>query len=1008
MRGLFRRRSARREHPRRVPPASAQSSGPSSSEQRSPARSPSGPSSEQTTDESPAEQAASEQAADQRSSGPSVPGASGTGSEQSEASSAASSGASGTAERTAPLREPSRFPFGARSVAGEVFILQVAVIVLLTAAVVVAFVLHARWDSEQQARNKSLAVAQTFAQAPGVLDALDSRDPTAALQPRAQAVRKAADVSYVVVWTPEGKRITAPKRRMIGQTVVKPFKFIVERAREGRPTTHTIDAVTGGDTVNTAVPVTRPDGSLAGLVSAGVTVSRVNQGVKDQLPVLLMSAAGALVLASVSSALVSRRLRRQTHGLGPVQMTRMYEHHDAVLHSVREGVLILDAEGRLVLANSEARRLLELPPEAEGEQVGRLGLDAGMAELLTSGRTASDEVHLAGGRLLAVNVRATRGEEGPPGRVATLRDTTDLRALEGRAAVSRERLRLLYEAGVRVGTTLDVVRTAEELAEVVVPGFADFATVELLDPVPRGEEPSGARTDMRRVAMSGIREEPPLYPVDTVIRTVATSPDEAARETGHPVLVPDLRQAHDWLAENPERGRATLDYGIRSLISVPLRARGVVLGSVDFWRTEESEPYAEDDLVFAEELAARAAVSVDNARRYTRENAMAVTLQRSLLPRGLPEQDALEVASRYLPTRAGVGGDWFDVIPLPGARVALVVGDVVGHGLHAAATMGRLRTAVLNFSSLDLAPEDLLAHLDELVDRIDQDQTAAGNGEAVTGATCLYAIYDSASGRCTVARAGHLGPAVVNPDGTVDFPEVPVGLPLGLGGAPFETAELQLAEGSSLVLYTDGLVEDRDRDIDDGLAQLHDALADHPGRPPEETCGAVLDALLPADPSDDVALLVARTRVLPADRVAQWDVPADSGAVAPLRAQVTSKLTEWGLEEVAFTTELILSELVTNAIRYGSEPIRARLLYERSLTCEVSDGNSTSPHLRRAAATEEGGRGLFLVAQLAERWGTRYTPHGKVMWTEQSLHGGGTPQEEDEESLLDQWGDGDM
>ncbi|UNZ16937.1 SpoIIE family protein phosphatase [Streptomyces sp. 891-h] len=948
MRGLFGRRSARRERHRRLPPASARSRGPGA---------------ERTTEP----------------------------------------GTSEDAGQPPPRKRRFRLPFGPRTVAGEVFVLQVTVIVLLMVAVVIAFVLHARWDNIRQARKQALAVARTFAQSPEVISALDGKNPTAKLQPRAQAVRAATDVSYVVVWKPDGIRVTAPEPGLIGKRVSGPFKDVVEEAREGRSTTETLQAAPG-PTVNSAVPVNNPDGTLIGLVSTGVTVSRVNQGVKNQLPVLLMSAAGALALASGSSALVSRRLRRQTHGLGTEEMTRMYEHHDAVLHAVREGVLILDDTGRLVLVNNEARRLLELPEDAEGRRVDEVGLGAGMAALLASGRTASDEVHLAGGRLLAVNVRSTRGGEGPRGRVATLRDTTELHALEGRAEGARERLRLLYEAGVRVGTTLDVVRTAEELTEVAVPRFADFATVELLDPVLRGEEPTAARTDIRRAAISGIRDDVPLRPVGATVRSVTVpSTGQAVEESGQAVLETDLREAHDWLAHNPEHGRRALEYGIRSLISTPLRARGKVLGTADFWRTDQSEPYDEEDLAFAEELTARAAVSIDNARRYTRENAMAVTLQRSLLPRGLPEQDALEVASRYRPTRAGVGGDWFDVIPLPGARVALVVGDVVGHGLHAAATMGRLRTAVLNFSSLDLTPEELLAHLDELVDRIDQDQTAESNGAMVTGATCLYAIYDSVSGRCTVARAGHPGPALVLPDGTVEYPDVPVGLPLGLGGAPFETAELLLPRDSRLVLFTDGLVEDRERDIDDGLALLHETLTGHPGRSPEETCRAVLDALLPAEPSDDVALLVARARVLAPDRVAQWDVPADSGAVAPLRAKVNHKLTEWGLEEASFTTELILSELVTNAIRYGSEPIRVRLLYQTSLTCEVADGSSTSPHLRRAAATEEGGRGLFLVAQLAERWGTRYTPHGKVMWTEQNLHPEGNSAEQDTDSLLDQW-----
>jgi anti-sigma regulatory factor (Ser/Thr protein kinase) len=354
------------------------------------------------------------------------------------------------------------------------------------------------------------------------------------------------------------------------------------------------------------------------------------------------------------------------------------------------------------------------------------------------------------------------------------------------------------------------------------------------------------------------------------------------------------------------------------------------------------------------------------------------------LPRTLPEQGALDIAYRYLPAQAGVGGDWFDVLPLSGARVALVVGDVVGHGLHAAATMGRLRTAVHNFSALDLPPEELLVLLDEMVSRIDQDETADGTSAPVAGATCLYAIYDPVSRRCAVARAGHPPPALVHPDGRVEFLEVPAGLPLGLGGLPFETAEVELAEGSRLVLYTDGLVEDRKQDIDTGLERLRTALGRGDGSP-EETCRVVLESLLPARPNDDIALIVARTRALGTDRVAEWEVPVDPAAVGEVRAAVARQLARWDLEDLSFTTELILSELVTNAIRYGSPPVRVRLLRDRTLICEVSDSSNTSPHLRYAAMTDEGGRGLFLVAQLTDRWGTRYTPTGKVIWAEQSL-----------------------
>jgi anti-sigma regulatory factor (Ser/Thr protein kinase) len=236
-----------------------------------------------------------------------------------------------------------------------------------------------------------------------------------------------------------------------------------------------------------------------------------------------------------------------------------------------------------------------------------------------------------------------------------------------------------------------------------------------------------------------------------------------------------------------------------------------------------------------------------------------------------------------------------------------------------------------------------------------------------------------------MARAGHLAPALVRPDGTVEFPDVPAGPPLGLGGMPFLTAEIRLAEGTQLVLYTDGLIEDRSRDLDVGLELLREALAGHPGRPPEQTCQDVLDSVLPERPKDDVALLVARTRQLPPDRTADWDVPADPAAVAGMRDAVSRQLDVWGLSDLCFSMELILSELITNAIRYGSEPIHVRLIRDRALICEVADGSSTSPHLRYAATTDEGGRGLFLVSQLAERWGTRYTPQGKVIWAEQAL-----------------------
>ncbi|MEV8531529.1 SpoIIE family protein phosphatase [Streptomyces sp. NPDC051211] len=876
-----------------------------------------------------------------------------------------------------------RSPLGkrARSVAGQVFVLQVAIVVLLAAGALLALVLQSRLDIDREARNRSVSVAETFAHSLGLQEALKSPDPSAVLQPLAETTRKAAGVDFIVVMDTNGIRYSHPQPDRIG----KRFVGTIEPSLAGRVHTESVQGPLGKE-IQAVVPVTAPDGRVVGLVSAGLTVENVSGVVDRQLPVILLAIATGLALATVGTALISRRLRRQTHGLGTQEMTRMYEHHDAVLHAVREGVLITDGDGRLLLANDEAKRLLALPEDAEGRHIGDVpGLDRRMADLLLSGREATDEVLETGDRLLVVNQRPTHPRGRPEGTAVTIRDSTEMQVLTSRAETAVRRLKLLYDAGGDIGTTLDVVRTAEELAAVAVPRFADFVTVDLADSVLEGDEP-GPGADMRRTAVSGIRSDHPLYPRGRLIDFLPSTPQARGLGTGEAELVPDLADAPGWHAQDPPRARAIVEYGIHSLIAAPLLARGVVLGVVNFWRSQKPEPFDDEDLSLAEELVARAAVSMDNARRYTREHALAVTLQRSLLPRALPEQSAVDIAHFYLPAQSGVGGDWFDVIPLPGSRVALVVGDVVGHGLHAAATMGRLRTAVHNFASLDLPPDEILARLDDLVQRIDHDRDADDGHGGILGATCLYAIYDPVSHTCTVARAGHLPPLVVAPDGTTEIVELPAGPPLGLGGMPFETAELDLAEGSQLVLYTDGLVEERTRDIGEGLELLRTALS-HPDRDPHESCRAVLDLLLPARPTDDVALLIARTRTLGPDRVAQWDVPFHPSEVATVRNAAAKKLDQWGMPELAFTTELILSELITNALRHGRAPVRVRLLHDHALTCEVWDGSSTAPHLRYAATTDEGGRGLFLVAQLSEHWGTRYTPEGKVIWAEQALPG---------------------
>ncbi|MFJ4465889.1 SpoIIE family protein phosphatase [Streptomyces sp. NPDC089424] len=647
---------------------------------------------------------------------------------------------------------------------------------------------------------------------------------------------------------------------------------------------------------------------------------------------------------------------------------------------------------------------------------------------------------------------------------------------------ARQLLSLVNDAGASIGRTLDVMRTAQELADFAVPRFADFVVVDLLEPVLSTEGhgawltdagPASARPVMRRAGMTSVRAGCPEAVARVGERVDFLPPPHNPRVLidGEPILIPVLDPADAlWVAEQPARVESIRDFGLHSLLSVPMRARNTALGLTTFLRSLNPVPFQPDDVLLARELVARAALCVDNARRYTREHTAAITLQRSLLPQALTGGTALEAASYYLPADpiGGVGGDWFDVIPLSGARVGLAVGDVVGHGITAAAAMGRLRTAVQTLADMELSPADLLAHLDDLVLRLSEEPDESTT--AFLGATCLYAVYDPVSRLCTMARAGHPPPVVVAPDGRVTFPEPPAGPPLGLGGLGFESSEIELAENSLLGLFTNGLVSGADRDMERGMSRLGEVLARHPATPDEprasgedgaarpggavlagaddgagpaqadgagteagagtdpdagvveggscradagpaggghaqasvtadggtrgdrtpgadlaDLCASVVRGLVPVPQSDDIALLLTRTHVLGADHVVSWDVPADPAAVADVRGRATRQVAAWGLEELAMSTELIVSELVTNAVRYAAPPIRLRMLRDSRLTCEVADASSTAPRLRHARSTDEGGRGLFLVAQLAHRWGARHTAGGKIIWAEQEI-----------------------
>ncbi|MDX3798785.1 SpoIIE family protein phosphatase [Streptomyces sp. AK04-3B] len=721
------------------------------------------------------------------------------------------------------------------------------------------------------------------------------------------------------------------------------------------------------------------------------------------------------------------------------------------------GIAIVNTDLRFVWSNAALARFGGGPPERRlglrlaDVQPGldSVSIEAQMRRVLESGEPVIGfelvgRVQAAPHRETAHMLSFTRLEDergGPMGVYYTVVDMTERHR-------ARQRLALLDRAGRRIGSSLDIARTAQELADVAVPDFADVVTVDLLEPVLRGAEPAPARAaggpedsvTLRRAgrrragdAETAADADGPggpagfaavVYPAGSppvrcladgrpwrVDRLEPNSPREP-RDPGDPgdpeyLSGPEApvgprdpegsRGAHagQWAAVLPAGS------GPPSALVVPVRARGTVLGVTTFLRRDRREPFDDDDLALAEDLVSRAAVCVDNARRYTRERDAALVLQRNLLPRRLPEQDAVEVAACYRPADelTGLGGDWYDLIPLSGARVALVVGEVPGHGIDAAAAMGRVRTAVRTLAALDLPPAEILAHLDDLVTRMDEeedddtdaeervtaDSRSGTDGRQVAGSACVYVVYDPVDGSCVMAAAGHPAPAVVLPDGTVDFVDLPQGPALGVGGPPFESAELLLPEGSTLALHTDGLLGDGERgEPATDRERLRQAL-ERPADALDLRCRTVIDALVPARPYDDVALLMARTRRLPAGQVADWELPADPAAVAEARKTASRRLAEWGLPELSFTTELVVSELVTNAIRYATGPIRLRLVRGRTLFCGVFDGGATAPHLRHPRATDEGGRGLLLVSQVTQRWGTRFLPEGKIIWAEQSL-----------------------
>ncbi|WP_432192197.1 SpoIIE family protein phosphatase [Streptomyces sp. bgisy027] len=554
-------------------------------------------------------------------------------------------------------------------------------------------------------------------------------------------------------------------------------------------------------------------------------------------------------------------------------------------------------------------------------------------------------------------------------------------------AAVRERLEFLNEVSGRIGTSLDLSQTIVEVSRAVVPRFTDVAGTYLREQVVAGEGfPDGApdtTTLWHRVAVEHT-DEPgrwdDVVPVGEAMPFPAHTPFFQCMTSGEPVLVPRISEqmGHAIASQFEKRDIRPLITG-RSMLVVPLKARNVVLGFMILLRHPERVEFNDMDRVTGAELAAREGLVLDNARMYTYQESVAETLQDSMLPHIPPRMAGCDIATRYLPgTLLGrVGGDWFDSVKLPGARTALVVGDVMGHGLNSAAMMGQLRTAVQTMAALDLPPAQLLRNLDDLAQRLGDTYLA----------TCLYAVYDPIASELQIANAGHIPPVLVRAgDGRSELLDLPTGAPIGVGGVPFEAVRVRVRPGDRLVMCTDGLVEMRGEDIGVGLATLCESAA-HPAASMDDACDTIIRALnTRGGRKDDVALLMARLNGIEPEDVAVRRIGLGPEEVGRARAVVREQLHDWDLARLADTAELLVSELVTNAVRHShGRPVELRLVRGDTLLCEVDDDDHELPTLLSAGPFDDAGRGLRVVSMLAREWGTSRTTAGKTVWFELTL-----------------------
>ncbi len=673
--------------------------------------------------------------------------------------------------------------------------------------------------------------------------------------------------------------------------------------------------------------------------------------------------------------------------------------------SVRTLILGIDQSGRIIQHDRNAQELLAPPGEsllganlsdlvtAPAEAGASL---KGLLDAARNGREATAVLALRTRRYDPVNavvsIQPMRGDNDSISALVIMRmpPPSDEQFLD--PALMRHAL--LDDTFRQIGATLDLDQMARGLINIVVPHFCNSAGLLVLESLVTADEPPAYTVDgshlLRRVAVASDDGDPRLdaaFPTGEVLRYPPGTPYTECMDTGKPVRASNVNNedaleiAESWLRRPVAKLLADT-----SMLLLPLNARDTTLGFIVCTRRAGFRPFDAYDAEIGMEFASRAAIFLDNARRYSRERATALTLQRSLLPTGLTAPCSVEVRHRYLPGSQliEVGGDWYESITLPGARVALVVGDVAGHGVRAAVTMGRLRTAIQTLAMLELPPAESLQQLNELMQMLGVREPHF--------ATCAYAVYDAVHGTCEVASAGHLPPLLVRPDGESQFLDVSPAPPLGIGEGIIHSRTFEIPDGSLLVLYTDGLVESRGSDIDDGLKRLQGVFG--PGsaeRPVDDLCKAILAGAYADHQRDDIALLIARLSRIDGSQQATWVLPGELTSAGEARALVTEPLEKWDLASLLPTTQLLVSELVTNAIRYTNGPVTLRLVLERTLTSEIADSSSALPRMRYAAGDDESGRGLQIVSQLSLRWGARRTPGGKVVWCEQQLPRGFAP-----------------